>query len=284
MASEVEKLQLPSLVIPGLFIPEKIVIQTRPRTDSAQTSPGLIKNNANGELGPPPGLPSPPLPMLSAGGSDGARTPESLAYEELPPYKPQQHDHVDTVKIEGTVTPVRRGSPPTGCPTPPPEGQQQQRVVLGKGTGGGPVSYRNIVQNSHPAVGNDKDQRIQTKQQNGNTNSVSVQPRQRRINPDIPLHAHDPPPCNLFYLAANGCKHGADCRFGHEYILDADDYVTLQRNAKKIPCPIANRGEACLFGDGCCYGHSCPFRSRCMYAKQGKCKFSGPNMHRDISA
>lgn len=188
MASEIEKLALPSLVIPGLFIPEKIVIPTHSRMNSVQATPGSAKNSANGEPGPPPGLPSPPPSLISASGNDGARTPESLAYEELPPYKPQ-HDNVETVKIE--ESPVRRGSPlsigspPTGCPTPPPE-VQQQRVVLGKGSGG-PVSYRNIVQNSvtpHPATGNDKDQRSQTKQI-GNTSPVNVQQRQRRINPDM---------------------------------------------------------------------------------------------------
>jgi len=278
MASEIGKLQLPSLVIPGLFIPEKIVIQTYSRMGSLQAPSGSTINNAHGELGPPPGLPSPPPTSLSAIKNDGSRTPESL--DEEFPYK---HDN-------NHESPVRRGSPsstmsaPTGCPTPPPEGQQQ-RVALGKVAGGGPVSYRNIVQSAAtiPAIGNDNNQRSQTKQ-NGNNTPVNVQPKQRRINPDIPLSAHDPPPCTLFYLAANGCKHGADCRFGHDYILDADDYDALQRNAKKVPCPMANRGEVCLFGDGCCYGHSCPFRSRCMYAKQGKCKFSGPNMHRETTA
>lgn len=61
-----------------------------------------------------------------------------------------------------------------------------------------------------------------------------------------PLNQHKPPPCTLFYLAANGCKHGPDCRFGHDYILDDDDYEALRLNAKKVPCPAVNRGLCTL--------------------------------------
>ncbi len=202
MASDIGKLQLPSLVIPGLFIPEKIVIQTYSRMGSLQAPSGSTINNAHGELGPPPGLPSPPPTSLSAIKNDGSRTPESL--DEEFPYK---HDN-------NHESPVRRGSPsstmsaPTGCPTPPPEGQQQ-RVALGKVSGGGPVSYRNIVQSAAtiPAIGNDNNQRSQTKQ-NGNNTPVNVQPKQRRINPDIvrrllPLH---------FYRLYNSCLHSPSAR------------------------------------------------------------------------
>lgn len=97
-------------------------------------------------------------------------------------------------------------------------------------------------------------------------------------NPEQALSQHNPPPCTLFYLAANGCKHGAECRFGHDYILDDEDYELLRKNARKVPCPAANRGEYCVFGDDCCYGHFCPQQNTpvgCLYFRRGKCKFAG---------
>jgi hypothetical protein len=54
-----------------------------------------------------------------------------------------------------------------------------------------------------------------------------------------PLSKHKPPPCTLFYLA--NCKHGADCKYGHDYILEDEHYETIRENAKKAPCPAKNR-------------------------------------------
>lgn len=108
-----------------------------------------------------------------------------------------------------------------------------------------------------------------------------------------PLSQHDPPPCTLYYLANNGCKHGTECRFGHDYQLSEDDYDIVRNAARKVPCPSANRGlgvllcfsdaflisaylgDICIFGEQCCYGHSCPFASKCHYMRHGKCKFAG---------
>ncbi|KXN86378.1 hypothetical protein AN958_10240 [Leucoagaricus sp. SymC.cos] len=89
-----------------------------------------------------------------------------------------------------------------------------------------------------------------------------------------PLSKQKPPPCTLFYLADN-CKHGGDCRYAHDYILDASHYEEMRKNAKKSPCPATNRDEICTWGDDCCYGHTCPSGSKCPYYKAGKCKFVG---------
>lgn len=57
-----------------------------------------------------------------------------------------------------------------------------------------------------------------------------------------PLSKHKPPPCTLFYLA--NCKHGADCKYGHDYILEDEHYETIRENAKKAPCPAKNRSSS----------------------------------------
>ncbi|KAJ4472338.1 hypothetical protein J3R30DRAFT_3524594 [Lentinula aciculospora] len=101
----------------------------------------------------------------------------------------------------------------------------------------------------------------------------------RYINPNIPLSKHKPPPCTLFYLAT--CKHGSSCKYSHDYYLEAEHYEVMRVNAKKQPCPAANRGEVCTWGEECCYGHYCSAFSKCHFLKQGRCKFIGVNMHKD---
>lgn len=49
-----------------------------------------------------------------------------------------------------------------------------------------------------------------------------------------------PAPCTLFYLAQ--CRHGSDCKYGHDYILEEEHYQELSDNAKKTPCKITNEG------------------------------------------
>lgn len=51
-----------------------------------------------------------------------------------------------------------------------------------------------------------------------------------------------PPPCTLFYLAS--CKHGTDCKYAHDYILEAEHYKEIRTNAKKAPCPFINKGQS----------------------------------------
>lgn len=103
----------------------------------------------------------------------------------------------------------------------------------------------------------------------------------RRLNPNLPLSKQKPPPCTLFYLADN-CKHGPECRYAHDYILDAGHYEEMKNNAKKSPCPNANRNGICTWGEYCCYGHTCPSASKCIYLKLGRCRFVGADMHKEI--
>ncbi|KAG6903385.1 hypothetical protein C0995_013138 [Termitomyces sp. Mi166 len=63
----------------------------------------------------------------------------------------------------------------------------------------------------------------------------------RHVNPNIALSKHKPPPCTLFYLA--NCKHGADCKYGHDYLLEAEHFNEIRLNAKKAPCPAINKGR-----------------------------------------
>lgn len=50
-----------------------------------------------------------------------------------------------------------------------------------------------------------------------------------------------PPPCTLFYLS--NCKHGAECKYGHNYLLQPEHLTEIRVSAKKSPCPSRNKGE-----------------------------------------
>jgi len=59
------------------------------------------------------------------------------------------------------------------------------------------------------------------------------------------LLSDKPPPCTLFYLS--NCKHGADCKYGHDYLLNEDHIEEIKQNAKKSPCPAINKGAAMFY-------------------------------------
>lgn len=101
--------------------------------------------------------------------------------------------------------------------------------------------------------------------------------RLRRINPNLELHKHVPPPCNLFYLSK--CVKGADCKYAHDYLLEAEHYEMLSQNAKKSPCPAVNSDSPCPFGENCALGHKCPQGPQCYHKKLDRCWFKGKNMH-----
>jgi len=61
------------------------------------------------------------------------------------------------------------------------------------------------------------------------------------IYSDGNLFPEKPPPCTLFYLS--NCKHGADCKYGHDYELTNEHYDEIRVNAKKSPCPSKNKGN-----------------------------------------
>ncbi|KAF9451615.1 hypothetical protein P691DRAFT_698817 [Macrolepiota fuliginosa MF-IS2] len=101
----------------------------------------------------------------------------------------------------------------------------------------------------------------------------------RRLDPQLGLAKHNPPPCTRFYLARH-CKYGTTCKYGHDYILEPEHYAEMKANAKKAPCPAVNKNEDCTFGDFCCYGHVCPHGTKCYFFKKGKCKFTRADMHK----
>ncbi|KAJ6629144.1 hypothetical protein B0H10DRAFT_1904277 [Mycena sp. CBHHK59/15] len=86
------------------------------------------------------------------------------------------------------------------------------------------------------------------------------------------ISAFSPPPCTLFYLS--NCKHGTQCKYAHDYLLNEEHFQEMRSNALLAPCPIINRGF-CTWGDACCYGHFCPLSPKCHFFKVGTCKFKG---------
>ncbi|TFY69774.1 hypothetical protein EVJ58_g230 [Rhodofomes roseus] len=101
--------------------------------------------------------------------------------------------------------------------------------------------------------------------------------RQHELPVDQPLHKLRPPPCNFHYLAE--CKQGQNCRFSHGYALTPTQLLELRDNARKWPCPYSNRSQRCPYGEECVMGHYCPKGPRCVFARQGKCKFLAKNAH-----
>lgn len=62
------------------------------------------------------------------------------------------------------------------------------------------------------------------------------------------LYVDKPPPCTLFYLS--NCKHGAECKYGHNYLLQPEHLTEIRMSAKKSPCPSKNKGEVSAKTDG----------------------------------
>ncbi|KAJ3517558.1 hypothetical protein NLJ89_g427 [Agrocybe chaxingu] len=100
----------------------------------------------------------------------------------------------------------------------------------------------------------------------------------RPIDPSLPLHKQNPPPCNEHYLMS--CSKGAGvCKYSHDYILTPEQLVSLANNAKKAPCNWLKNGVHCPYGDKCCWGHVCPNGPKCFHLSKGKCWFKGEAMH-----
>ncbi|KAI0796542.1 hypothetical protein C8Q75DRAFT_802236 [Abortiporus biennis] len=108
--------------------------------------------------------------------------------------------------------------------------------------------------------------------------SISI-PKLRPVVPKKPLSKHEPPPCNMHYLAR--CKFGESCDYAHDYDLKPVHIEEMRSHAQRTPCSTVNRGEFCAYGDNCCFGHKCPFGTKCFYNKDGSCWFVGANMHED---
>lgn len=132
MASEIRTLQLPSLIIPGLFIPDKMAY-SRPSASGAGS--GHADGNP-GRYGPPPGLPSPTQSddalVLPTGGS----TPPPPPYPEQSESKTISPDVIHGKaenSAEGFLSPSHSSNP-----------DRHQRIILGHAAG--PMSYRPLSQ------------------------------------------------------------------------------------------------------------------------------------------
>ncbi|KAF8915891.1 hypothetical protein CPB85DRAFT_384816 [Mucidula mucida] len=63
------------------------------------------------------------------------------------------------------------------------------------------------------------------------------------LDPNLPLHKQNPPPCNEHYLMS--CSKGTSCRYSHSYKLTKEQMDTLAENAKKAPCNWMKNGMLC---------------------------------------
>jgi len=245
MATGIKELDLPSFGITELFMPEKLIVST----PSAQfKTPQPIP------------LPLPTFPLQ----------PSPAPVEEtIVPAAP-----LSVLIREGfDALPFASAEPEVLAPKPK-----------------SPPSYSSAVQTRIPKriLTPELDSSGSTTSSDGNddlASSYRASPtnfKSRRVNPNIPLSKHKPPPCTLFYLST--CKHGAECKYGHDYLLEAEHFSEIRVNAKKSPCPTRNKGEICNWGDDCCYGHRCPLTTSCHFFKQNRCKFLGVDMHKEPKA
>ncbi|KAH9944404.1 uncharacterized protein BXZ73DRAFT_40022 [Epithele typhae] len=138
------------------------------------------------------------------------------------------------------------------------------------------TSYNKSPKPKHPTVQQqDSDKARQSKPSPPSTNFQAFTPSKKvtPLDPSQPLHKQRPPPCNFFYLAR--CNNGEHCKYEHNYPLTPDQVGELRVNAKKWPCPAVNNGNRCPLGDHCIMNHFCPKGLKCVFRKQGKCKFVG---------
>ncbi|KAF9557235.1 hypothetical protein CPC08DRAFT_743709 [Agrocybe pediades] len=242
------ELELSSFCIPDLFIQNKLV---------ASPPANRINSTPVQALAPLPPSPSPPPPAPAA--------PEERKMPHRSSISTTQQAFDALPFASGEIEETARKQPST------------------------PPTYSSAVQSSPPP------KRMATPEldSSGSTSSSDesddftlvtrvvshTNSRARRVNPNILLSKHDPPPCTLFYLST--CKHGADCKYGHDYLLQPEHYAQIRANAKKSPCPSRNKGEVCQWGEGCCYGHHCPQLTKCHFLKQNRCKFVGADMHKE---
>ncbi|KAF8165184.1 hypothetical protein B0H34DRAFT_227411 [Crassisporium funariophilum] len=264
-AAGIDDLELPSFGIPDLFMPEKLgsglTAQNHPPTQTLTTIP-----NSRSSL--PVAFPGPvafPVPVaLPVPASLPAVVDAGLLPKADAPVIEQVFDALPFASVERfeVNTPKLRPSPPSyssAVQTPP------KRVITPELDSSGSITSSDGSDDSLPLL-----------------RPSLTGSRSRLVNPNLPLLKHKPPPCTLFYLS--NCKHGSECKYAHDYLLQAEQFDEIRVNAKKSPCPSRNKGEICLWGDDCCYGHNCPLTTKCHYLKQGRCKFVGADMHKELKA
>ena len=167
MATEITKLQLPSLVIPGLFLAQKIACNKHGR----QSCESLVNSASANNLGPPPGLPPP-----STSSTEEIEPPSTSSTPPPPPPYPRSAESVSTADSEQANTKTESSPKIINSVTRP---TSPQRVVLGHVSG--PVSYRSAVQSGY----NQSATESQMNAASRSTLSKGAVTKQRRINPNI---------------------------------------------------------------------------------------------------
>jgi hypothetical protein len=136
---------------------------------------------------------------------------------------------------------------PLSSPTKPPANSQARPdgVLEGMNTSSprsSPISYKlAVVRAEHVAESSPSGDARSVSEDSEDGFSLVVSPKRaavpgqkmRRIDPNLPLSKHNPPPCNLFYLFE--CKNGKTCRYGHDYQLGQGDMELLRQNAVSMP-------------------------------------------------
>ncbi|KAF9247164.1 hypothetical protein BU15DRAFT_58049 [Melanogaster broomeanus] len=122
--------------------------------------------------------------------------------------------------------------PPPGLPATPRLAAATAQVFTTPGSPGlggdvsGSSARRNSIQNYGPAWQNGRNDSILYEESDGSVSTDAVNAHG--------IAAENPAPCTLFYLAE--CRHGSECKYGHDFILEAEHYEELRENAKKTPC------------------------------------------------
>ncbi|KAF4600850.1 hypothetical protein EYR38_005495 [Pleurotus pulmonarius] len=321
MAAGISELCLPSMSCPDLFMLQKLGAQSFTAVPSTAPQPvPHVSSPAGSTFASLPPIASPPsqtrslvvYPPVDAA-AEGRREPSALgpfrkverrdsvasissSFSErrdsitlsgaAPPFKPERRDSIVSNSSAPPTLPVPSallgGSPPPIdswelLPSHPAHVESTFEAETKR-----PVSsYSSAVMRRPPTPDLDSSSSSDASDSSDENASPRITPA-RHVNPNIPLSKHKPPPCTLFYLA--NCKYGSECKYAHNYLLQEDHYTEIRTNAKKAPCPSINKGEMCIWAEACCYGHVCPSGPKCMYYKQGRCKFTGVDMHKEVKA
>ena len=175
MGSEIKTLQLPSLVIPGLFLSDRIAATPSIRNSSAPISAHSDENS--NIFGSPPGLPSPSSTEHSLQLRPGSLSPPPPPYPEHSESKGASNDVMEAKANDSAGSFV--------SPSHPSGPDRRHRVILGRAAG--PVSYRlsaqRWTQDRPRSTGDSSSEDTEDTKSGVNTNSAFG--KQRKINRDI---------------------------------------------------------------------------------------------------
>ena len=232
MAAAINELEIPSFNIPDLFIPQKLGVVPSPKQSNlalaaAIGTPAPCADDGNI-------LPKPDVHEIGL---------EALPFASMEPEVIVPKQHVSPPSYSSAVqAPAKRATTPeldysgsTASESDESEDNLRQSPTVSKSK---LVNPNVVSQAKFVLIAADRNvvEYIKIASFKACVGCVHSQLDLTKLLTD------KPPPCTLFYLS--NCKHGAECKYGHDYLLQPEHYAEIRLSAKKSPCPSRNKGEA----------------------------------------